>query len=110
MALSVDALKAQLNKTADDVDTIDTARLPALLAAATAKIESDLGYKLDDEDELPDGAPADLELAVLMTAAHWYENREASIVGVTAMPLPLGVPEIVDNYRRYSFGIVDDAE
>ncbi|MBN9347564.1 MAG: phage gp6-like head-tail connector protein [Devosia sp.] len=110
MALSVDALKAQLNKTPDDADAIDSVRLPALLAAATAKIEADLGYKLTDTDELPDGVPADLELAVLMTAADWYENREASIVGVSAMPLPFGVPEIVANYRRYTFAAVDDAE
>lgn len=104
MALDLATLKEHVNQTLDT----DDALLTRLLGAAKAKVEADLGFALDDTDELPDGAPADLENAVLMTAADWYENREASIVGVTALPLPFGVPEIIANYRTYTFGLPDE--
>lgn len=104
MALDLGTLKEHCNV----IDDFDDVVLGRLLAAAKAKIERDLGFRLDDTDELPEGVPADLENAVLMTAADFYENREAQIVGVQAMALPIGVPEIVANYRNYSFG-VDDA-
>jgi hypothetical protein len=106
MALDLATLKAQVGRLPDE--TVDDAILTRLLAAASAKVERDLGFKLDDADELPDGVPADLELAVLMTAADWYVNREATTVGVSAMPLPFGVPEIVANYRTYTFAATDD--
>lgn len=82
--------------------------LQRLLDAATAHIERQLGFKLDDADELPDGTPADLELAVLQLAADWYENREASLIGITGRPMPFGVQEIVSEYRRYTFGAPND--
>ena len=106
MALTVDDLKAQCNVTDSADDTI----LTRLLAAASKHIERQLGFALDDADEFPDGTPADLELAVLQTGAHWYENREASLVGVTAQVLPMGVPEIVAEYRKYTFGLPDEEE
>lgn len=34
-----------------------------------------------------------------LLAAHFYENREASIVGTTASVLPFGVPDILAQYR-----------
>lgn len=106
MALTLSDLKAHCNV----VGTGDDAVLTRLLAAATAKIQADLGYALDDADELPDGAPDDLELAVLMTAADWFENREATISGTIIAPLPFGVPEIVANHRRYTFAAPCDDE
>jgi uncharacterized phiE125 gp8 family phage protein len=63
---------------------------------------------LGDEGVLPDGAPADLEHAVYMLAAHWYENREASLVGVTAQVLPIGMTDIIAEHRRYTFGACDE--
>lgn len=105
MALTIDDLKAQCNITS----TADDAILTRLLAAATAHVERLLGFKLDDTTELPDGAPADLELAVLQLAADWFENREASLVGVTAQAIPFGVQEIVNEYRKYIFGYVEEA-
>lgn len=106
MALSVSDLKDQANVTG----AADDAILTRMLAAATAHIERLLGFKLDDADELPGGAPADLELAVLQLAADWYENREATLVGVTAQPIPYGVREIVNEYRKYTFGLVDEVD
>ncbi len=89
-------------------DAADARQLQRLLDAATAHVERLLGFKLTDTDELPDGAPADLELAVLQLAADWYENREASLIGITGRPIPFGVQEIVNEYRRYTFGVSND--
>ena len=99
MALDLDTLKGQCNVTTTD----DDALLTRLLAAAQAKVESDLGYLFEDTDELPSGPTADLEQAVLMTAAHWYENREAVLVGLAAQTLPIAAADIVANTRTYSF-------
>lgn len=89
-------------------DAADERSLQRLLDAATAHVERQLGFKLDDEDEFPDGTPADVELAVLQLAADWYENREASLIGITGRPMPFGVQEIVQEYRRYTFGASND--
>lgn len=104
MALVLADLKAHCNVTSAG----DDAMLTRYLGAAKAHIERLLGFKLTDTVELPDGAPADLELAILQLAADWYENREASLVGVAAQPIPFGVADIVNEYRRYTFGEVTD--
>lgn len=104
MALTVDDLKAQCNITGAGDDAV----LDRLLAAATAHIERLLGFKITNEEEFPDGTPADLELAILQLAADWYENREASLIGITGRPMPFGVQEIVAEYRRYTFGASND--
>lgn len=52
-------------------------------------------------------APASLKQAILMIASHWYENREASLVGISAATLPLGVMNILRNHRDYSLGQED---
>jgi hypothetical protein len=103
MALTV----ADLREHSPNLPDTD-AYLARLLAAATAHVERLLGYKLTDATKLPDGAPADLELAVLQLAADWAENREATLVGVTAQAIPFGVEAIVNEYRNYSFGAVDN--
>ena len=103
MSLSIADLKAHANVTG----SADDAVLTRLLAATTAHVERQIGYEIDDVAEFPAGTPADLELGVLMLAADWYENREASLVGVTAQPLPFGVADILNEYRNYTFGIAD---
>jgi uncharacterized phage protein (predicted DNA packaging) len=104
MALDLAALKAHCNVTFSTDDTLLTSKL----AAAKAFVERQLGYALTDTTELPDGAPDDLEEAVLQVAAHLYENREATLVGVTAQRLPFGVDEIIAGYRTYSFAVADE--
>lgn len=97
MALSLTDLKAQLVIEASD----DDAFLTRLLAAAKAYIEGEVGYALDD-------APADLEQAVLLTAAHWFENRESVVTGTIATSMPFGVAQIVANRRNYTFAATDE--
>lgn len=105
MALDAATLREHLNGVPDTDDV-----LTRLLGASTAHIERLLGYKLTDIEQLPEGPPADLEQAVLMLAADWYENREASLVGVSAQPIPFGVREIVNEHRNYTFGASSDGE
>lgn len=100
MALDLLGLKEQCVVEGDD----DDALLTRLLAAARRHVEGQLGYALDDQDQLPQGIPADIEHAVLMIAAHWFENREAVLVGIGAQDLPAGASEIIANHRSYTFG------
>ena len=101
MARDLNALKAHLNITGT-LDAVDAVVLPALLSAADSKVTADLGNCW--------GTSSDVDLAGLMLAAHWYENREATISGTIIATLPLGVEAIIDNYRNYTFGLVDDGE
>lgn len=105
MALTFQELFDQTN-----TGVVDAVILERLQRAATAYVERQLGFKIDDAQEFPDGTPADLELAILQLVAHWYENREATVVGVTAQAIPFGVREIVDGYRTYTFRAPDDGE
>lgn len=100
MAIDLDALKQHCNVIGNGDDAV----LTRCLSGAKTHLERLLGFALDDADEFPDGTPADVEMAVLQLAAHWYENREASLIGVSAQILPLGVTEIVAEYRNYSYG------
>ncbi len=99
---------ATLKEHCNVTGTTDDAVLTRLLAAAQKHVERLLGYALSDTVELPDGAPEDLQQAVFMLAADWYGNREATLVGVTAQPIPFGVASIVAEHRRYTFGLTDE--
>lgn len=103
MALSVEVLREHLNDVPDADSVLDR-----ILAAAIAHTERQLGFEIDDATEFPDGTPADVEQAVLMLGAHWYENREASVIGVSAQSVPFGYREIVAEHRKYTFAAVDD--
>lgn len=105
MIVDVELLKQQLNATGIP-GTDDDALIERKIDAAQNHIERLLGFKIEetyggtDQDEIP---PALVE-AVCQLAAHWYENREATLVGVSAQELPFGVWQIVNEYREYSFG------
>lgn len=105
MIVDVAILKQQLNATGIP-GTDDDALIERKIEAAQNHIERLLGFRIEetyggtDQDEIP---PALVE-AVCQLAAHWYENREATLVGVSAQELPFGVWQIVNEYREYSFG------
>ena len=93
---ALEALKAQLNIT----DEADDALLERKIAAAEATITNDLAA---DDPVTFATAPADLCEAILMVAAHLYENREAVLVGVGAEALPLGYEHLIQSHRRWVF-------
>lgn len=91
--------KAQLNVTSNLDDTLLTRKI----SAAQDYVEACLGYEIESvyggEDQKP--IPPALVEAVLQLAAHWYENREATLVGISAQQLPHGVSDIIREYRRW---------
>lgn len=110
--VTLETIKAHLNLAG--LGDSDDALLTRMVAAAQNHIERLLGYAIEteyppSEDEPPvSTVPPALVEAVCLLAAHWYENREATLVGVTAQSLPIGLEDIVREYRNYSFGVTDE--
>ncbi len=48
--------------------------------------------------------PPDVERAILLLINHYWLNREAVVVGTTAMALPLGVEALLSSDRVYQYG------
>jgi hypothetical protein len=102
------AAKYQLNLTTSDDDIL----VARLFSAAQDWFEAQLGYKL--ADRFTTGSPATLNIppalyhGILLMVGHWYANREGSLVGVSAAPLPLGVCDIVCDWRDWSWGEAAD--
>lgn len=84
----------------------DETFIAAKISAAQAFIEARLGFSLDVySEESPSGEiPSDLKEAVLMMAAHFWENREASLVAVSGQRLPFGVEDILFDHTDHGFG------
>jgi hypothetical protein len=100
MIVTVAELKEALGLTAD-LGASDDALLGRTIAAAQGLIERQLGFAIETTYAVE--VPAPLQQAVSLLACHWYENREATLVGVTAQEIPFGVQSIVNEYRDYSF-------
>lgn len=92
-------MKAHLGLTAD-FGTADDALITNKIRAAVAHTERAAGVSFDD---LGGDVPEDLREAVRMLAAHLYENREASLVGVTASTLPFGYDDLIRPHRSEWF-------
>lgn len=97
--LSVEDVKAHANITISEDDTL----LEGKIAAAEAWVGKFIGTPLDDATAFPDGTPEPLKEAVRQLVAHLYENREASIVAVSAELMPLGLYDLMAPYREWSF-------
>lgn len=108
MIVTTAELKEQLNIT-EDLGTGDDELLARKIAAAQGHIERLLGFAIEATyppagDPPLSMVPPALKEAVLQLAAHWYENREATLVGVSGQELPFGIWSIVNEYREWSFG------
>lgn len=105
MIINLTEAKAQLSQTLD----VDDDLIEAKIEAAQNHIENLLGYEIEAEYGNADQEliPPALKEAVAMLTAHLYENREATLVGVNAQPLPFGVDAIVQEYRQWSWGAPD---
>jgi hypothetical protein len=93
-AITLDQAKAHLNVTFDADDALLTDKLAAAKAWVGAYTASDIDA---------DGTPAPVNEAVLQLTAHLYQNREASLIGVTASALPFGFLDLLAPYRAFSF-------
>lgn len=105
MIISLMELKQQLNLT-PDLGTDDDALLERKIAAAQNHVERLLGFEIEERygSTGQEAIPSALVEAVSQLAAHWFENREATLVGVSAQEIPFGVWSVVNEYREFSFG------
>ena len=90
-------LKAQLNIIEDDSenDLLNGMIADALdHTGAAIGADAQLSY-----DELPGG----LRRAVLMLAAHFFENREAVLVGIGSNELPMGYADLIAPHQKWVF-------
>lgn len=88
-------LKAHSKLWDDESDELLTQKI----ASAEDWCAGYLGQALEDFDPLPAG----IREAVLRIAADLYENREASLVGVSANDLPFGVTDLLSRHRDWVF-------
>jgi hypothetical protein len=93
--IEVADLRAHLNLTTDT----DDALLADKIEAAESWIAAFTGADWPPDDPVP-GA---LKEAIRQLAAHLYENREASLVGITATELPFGLLDLLAPYRAWTF-------
>lgn len=96
MIVTVEDAKAHLNVTDDADDDL----IAKKIAAAEAWVGSYIGFSLTSIEAFPDGAPEPLKEAVRMLTAHLYENREASIVGVTMSNVSPGIFDLMAPYKE----------
>ncbi|GGX11173.1 hypothetical protein GCM10007242_16550 [Pigmentiphaga litoralis] len=98
--LDVASVKRQLRDVGDDEEIL----LESYVAAAIAHIEQHCDRRIVE------GVPADssemswtkdVEQAALLLVAHWYANREAVVVGVTAATVPLGFESLLWYRKRF---------
>lgn len=54
--------------------------------------------------DAPSDVPMGIRHAIMMLAAHWYENREAVALGTIATDLPMGVEALIANERVGWYG------
>ena len=94
MTVSLANLKAHLNITTDDDDDL----LQDKIDAASEWIAKYTGVPVDAPD-----TPAPFDEATRQLAAHLFENREATMVGVTAQALPFGLLDLLNPYREWAF-------
>ncbi|WP_315923506.1 head-tail connector protein [Mesorhizobium sp. SP-1A] len=82
-------------------DTTDDALITAKIDASQAWLEQMLGYVI--ATEFPDTVPADLVEAVKQVTAHFYENRESTVAGLSILSVPMQVEDTIRNRRHYSW-------
>lgn len=97
--VSLASAKAHLNVTI----TEDDALIQGKVDAAEAHIEKLLGFTLASGFGSSSGVPEDVQEAILQLVGHFYENREATLVGVTAEEIPFGVWQLIAAHREYVF-------
>ena len=95
MRVVLEDLKKQCNVDFEE----DDAQILKYGAAAERWVENRLNRTFDDVVEERGFFPEDLEMAILMIAAHWYRVREA--VSSTAQSrVPFGVESLITPYKK----------
>lgn len=93
--ITVEDAKAHLNITTDADDTLIAGKIEAAEVWIGRWLETPLAEMTE--------VPADLKEAVRLLVGHLYENREATLIGLTAEEVPFGVWDIINQHRAWSF-------
>lgn len=73
------------------------------IAVAEAWIAQFIGTPLDDTEAFPDGLPEPLKEAIRQLVGHLYENREATLVGLSMTDVSPGLFDLMAPYRSWTF-------
>jgi uncharacterized phiE125 gp8 family phage protein len=95
---AIEIIGATTQNVASDFD-IDLTERPAKVIPLSKSFNVATGETLliaytAGEADIPDG----MRQAVLMLVAHWYENREAIVVGTISSEVSLGVNQLLSPY------------
>lgn len=93
--ITVADLKAHLNIISDADDDLLTGKI----AAAEGWIAAFTGADWPPNAQVNEA----LKEAIRQLAAHLYENREATLVGITAQDMPFGLLDLLAPFRAWVF-------
>ena len=99
-------MKAQLNVTFTDDDVLIQAKIDAAedwISRFCASVDPCDPSNTSIALWPPNPMPPSLIEAIKMLAAHLYENREASLVGMTSSQLPFGLMDLLAPSRTWAF-------
>ena len=99
--ITLDDAKAHLRVTIPDDDTLISDQIDAAEALIAEYVATESGSDL--ETTYPNGVPEPLKQAIKLLVAHFYENREATVIGNTPNVLPYSVFDLVGPYRQWAF-------
>lgn len=100
--ITVEDLQAHLNLPEGQ----DSDLLASKIASAETQINSFLEKKFADyydDASQANSVPEPLKEAVRQLAAHYYEQREAVLIGASAAIVPWGVVDLIQPYRAWAF-------
>jgi uncharacterized phiE125 gp8 family phage protein len=94
-ALATDQYRLIINDESAIMELVAGVSWPSTYARSDAvKVQYDTGY-----GDTPADVPQAIRSAALLLVGHWYENRDAVIVGTISSELPLAVQTLLSNYR-----------
>jgi uncharacterized phiE125 gp8 family phage protein len=84
-------------------DPVDFRNLPAVRGEdGDVRIRYRTGYGVLEGTAWINKPPAPIRVAILMLVGHWYQNREAVVVGSAPAELPFGVEALLSPFRVWS--------
>src|SRR5690554_3005952 len=112
--LELDIIRQQCRLEPDDTD--EDALLETYATAAQRMVENRTGRMLyATEGEIPKDAETgeptdehalvlddDLTTAMLLLISHWFENREAVVIGTITSELPMAVDALIKPYQHFN--------
>lgn len=102
MAIDLNRARAVLRLDADA--TSEDSLIEDLIESAKAHVEQHCDRKLvSGEPSGPEemAMTPDVEQAILMLVAHWFNSREAAVVGTTSAQVELGFERLLMYRKRY---------